>query len=63
MTRVQLKPIAQQAIVITGATSGVGLAMARMACEQGAGVVLAARNEAALTKLADELRMRGGRVA
>jgi NAD(P)-dependent dehydrogenase (short-subunit alcohol dehydrogenase family) len=63
MPRVQLKPIAQQTIVITGATSGVGLATARMACEQGAGVVLAARNGVALAKLADELRVRGGRVA
>ena len=49
---VRLKPIAQQVIVITGATSGIGLATARMARKQGARVVLAARNEQALKALA-----------
>jgi NAD(P)-dependent dehydrogenase (short-subunit alcohol dehydrogenase family) len=61
MSRIQLKALAEQTIVITGATSGIGLATARMASEQGASVMLAARNEAALVQLTEELRADGGR--
>ena len=39
-----LRPLDQQAIVITGASSGIGLATARMAAKAGAGVLLVARN-------------------
>ncbi|TFJ80869.1 hypothetical protein NSK_007796 [Nannochloropsis salina CCMP1776] len=42
-------------IVITGASSGIGLALAKRACVLGAMVVLAARSEMKLTSLADEL--------
>ena len=41
--RVHLKPLAEQVIVITGASSGIGLATAREAVKRGAAVVLAAR--------------------
>lgn len=58
-----LKPLARQVIVITGATSGIGLATAREAVTRGAAVVLAARNEEALHHVAHELRSQGGRVA
>ncbi|QGZ41745.1 short-subunit dehydrogenase [Pseudoduganella flava] len=55
----RLKDISQQVIVITGATSGIGLTTARMAASRGAKVVLAARGEAALEQLEEQLRQRG----
>jgi len=56
----KLKPISKQVIVITGASSGIGLVTARMAAERGACVVLAARNAEALQELEDEICQRGG---
>lgn len=57
--RPALRPLEEQTIVITGATSGIGLATARKAAERGARVVAAARNEQALQDLVDELKTRG----
>ena len=57
----KLKKISEQTIVITGATSGIGLTTARMAAEQGARLVLIARNEDALRKLTEEINSNGGR--
>jgi short-subunit dehydrogenase len=57
---VTLKPLAEQVIVLTGASSGIGLATARAAAERGAKLVLVARNEAALQEIAGEIRSRGG---
>jgi short-subunit dehydrogenase len=54
------KALAAQVIVITGATSGVGLTTARMAAARGAKLVLAARNAAALDTLVDEIKSAGG---
>ena len=50
---VSLKPLAEQVIVITAASSGIGLVTARMAARAGARVVLAARNVEALQALED----------
>ena len=57
----ELKPVEDQVMVITGASSGIGLTTARMATQRGAKVVLAARSGAALAQLADELTRSGGR--
>ena len=58
---VTLKPLAEQVIVITGASSGIGLATAYAAAEQGARVVLSSRNGETLTRIVREIRERGGR--
>lgn len=50
-----LKNLSEQVIVITGASSGIGLATARLAAERGARLVLAARSKDALQQLTDEL--------
>jgi NADP-dependent 3-hydroxy acid dehydrogenase YdfG len=41
MLRTELKTLDQQVIVITGASSGIGLATARRAAKKGARLVLA----------------------
>lgn len=57
----KLKPLAEQTIVITGATSGIGLATARRAAMGGARVILVARDEEALRLVRDELEAQGAR--
>ncbi|MFN2578106.1 MAG: SDR family oxidoreductase [Pyrinomonadaceae bacterium] len=56
---VKLKKLIDQTIVVTGATSGIGLVTVRMAAKRGAKLVLVARTEDSLRKLADELRADG----
>lgn len=56
---IRLRKLHDQVMVITGATSGIGLTTARMAAARGARLVLAARSKDALDELADELRSRG----
>src|SRR5690606_10586032 len=55
------KKLSEQVVVITGASSGIGLVTAKMAAERGARVVLAARNEHELRTAADAIVERGGR--
>jgi short-subunit dehydrogenase len=62
MSQPRLKPLARQTVVITGASSGIGLATARLAQQRGARLVLVARNEEALRRIAEDLRRRGGQV-
>jgi NAD(P)-dependent dehydrogenase (short-subunit alcohol dehydrogenase family) len=59
MSRVNLKPLKEQVIVITGASSGIGLATARMSVKKGARVVLAARSHNATQQIVDELNATG----
>ncbi|MCJ2081872.1 SDR family oxidoreductase [Methylobacterium sp. J-090] len=54
------KPLRDQVIVVTGASSGIGLATARMAAKGGARVVLAARSGAALANIVAEIEAGGG---
>jgi short-subunit dehydrogenase len=60
MARIRLKRLEEQVIVITGASSGIGLTTARMAAQRGARLVLAARSEAALRQLESEINAAGG---
>ncbi|MBJ6109406.1 SDR family oxidoreductase [Hymenobacter sp. BT523] len=58
--KTNLKKLNEQVIVITGATSGIGLVTARMAARQGARLVLAARSQDALRRLCEEITQTGG---
>lgn len=53
--------LAGRVAVVTGASRGIGAATARALSRAGASVVLAARTEDALRRLADELGAAGGR--
>lgn len=57
---VTLKPLNQQVILVTGASSGIGLVTAKMAAEAGAKVILIARNQEALKRAVSEITASGG---
>jgi NAD(P)-dependent dehydrogenase (short-subunit alcohol dehydrogenase family) len=53
------KPLSRQILVVTGASSGLGRAIARQAGERGAKVVVTARNEEALDNCVAEVERAG----
>ena len=55
------RPLAEQVVVVTGASSGVGRAVARLAGERHARVVCAGRNGDALSAAVREIEEAGGR--
>lgn len=57
--RIRLKRLRDQTIVLTDATSGVGLAIARKAASRGATLVLAGQDARGLDALVEELRDAG----
>jgi short-subunit dehydrogenase len=56
----QLKKLSEQVIVITGASSGIGRATAKLAARRGARVLLSARSSAELAKIVEEIQTAGG---
>src|SRR4051794_25801301 len=56
----KLKRLADQVMVITGATSGIGLATAKRAAQRGARVVLCSRNEQELQETVTAIQEAGG---
>lgn len=56
----QLKNISRQVVVVMGASSGIGRETARRFAQQGAKVVVSARNETALQTLVAEIERLGG---
>ncbi|HEY0711630.1 MAG TPA: SDR family oxidoreductase [Polyangia bacterium] len=57
---ISLKNLDEQVIVITGASSGIGLATAEAAARAGAKLVLTARSEGALTEIVQRITAAGG---
>jgi short-subunit dehydrogenase len=57
---VTLKPLSEQVIVITGASSGIGLCTAETAARKGAKVVLAARSDRTLDEAVRRITAAGG---
>ncbi|HEX2189914.1 MAG TPA: SDR family oxidoreductase [Longimicrobiaceae bacterium] len=58
--KIELKPLNEQVVVITGASSGIGLATARLAAKRGARVVLTSRDKADLKKAVRSIQDAGG---
>lgn len=57
---IKLKKLSEQVIVITGASSGIGLATVKAAAEKGAKLVLAARSKNKLREIVAEITSTGG---
>ena len=58
---IRLLPLHEQVMVVTGASSGIGLVTAKQAAARGARVVLTARNGRDLQSAVEEIRHHGGR--
>jgi NAD(P)-dependent dehydrogenase (short-subunit alcohol dehydrogenase family) len=61
--KVALKPIDEQVMVITGASSGIGLATAVLAARRGARVMLCSRDDVDLEQAVARIRNEGGRAS
>ncbi|HEX8342276.1 MAG TPA: SDR family oxidoreductase [Tepidisphaeraceae bacterium] len=57
---IKLKPIQDQVLFITGASSGIGLTTAREAAKKGAKIVLVARSEEGLADAVNQIEASGG---
>lgn len=57
---VRLKPLAEQVVVLMGASSGIGRVTAREFAKRGAKVIVSARNEEGLRSIVEEIRSAGG---
>ena len=60
MSRIKLKPLEEQVIVITGASSGIGLATALLGAKRGAKIVMGARSKDATAEIAAQIGAAGG---
>jgi NAD(P)-dependent dehydrogenase (short-subunit alcohol dehydrogenase family) len=58
--KLKLKKLEDQVVVITGASSGIGLATARIAARRGARLVLNSRDASDLKQAAEQIRADGG---
>jgi len=58
---VRLKPVEEQVVVLTEASSGIGLATTRALADRGAKLVLVSRNEAALQDRPRDCAAQGAR--
>ena len=58
--RPSLRPLAEQTLVVTGASSGIGLVTARLAASRGARVVLVSRDAHDLEHAVADIRLAGG---
>lgn len=54
------KKLNEQVMVITGASSGIGLCTSLLAAERGAKLVISSRSDETLEKLVSEIRAKGG---
>src|SRR5260221_10311281 len=57
---ISVKPLRDQVMVITGASSGIGLATAEAAAREGTKLVLAARSDQTLNELCQRFNADGG---
>ena len=61
--KIALKPLAKQVMLITGASSGIGLVTAKAAAKSGVRVMLVARNQPALAEAVAAIEAEGGEAA